>query len=265
MRGRNFAVASRGRADYHRRVPFVIAVLAGSLMLLSIRVSPVSADVLGGGQVDKDCRAGFAGVDATERASGVVCVDGDAGCDLDATADGVCRFTVSACAGLPAAGCDIVELDDIAIAGLAMVPPPLPAREGCGEPFDVAVDVGAAEGATLIARSGREVRDVDYLNLCCVTEADALAGARCAAAVEADVSGCGTVPRKATRGLAKAGTILENAGASSTAVRRAARKARRQFKRVRDAGRTVAKTSACGFSLGLVGTHGLEVSSDAIP
>jgi hypothetical protein len=274
VEGGDFVVASSARADYHRRVlpdvlshrvmPFVIAALAGSLMLTSIQVSPAAADVLGGGEPDKDCRAGFSGVDATERASGVVCVDGDPACDLDAVADGRCRFTVSACAGLEAPGCDPIELDDIAIAGLAIVPPPMPAREGCGEPFDVAVDVGEAKGATLIARSSREVRDVDYLNLCCVREADALAGARCAALVEADVSGCSDVPRKATRGFSKARSILENAGSSDAAARRAARRAKRQFKRVRNAGRAVAESRACGFSLGLVGTHGLEVSGDAI-
>jgi hypothetical protein len=233
-------------------------------MLTAIRVSPAAAEVLGGGDPEKDCRAGFAGVDATARASGVVCVDGDPACDLDATADGRCRFAVSACAGIPTPGCDTIELDDIAIAGLAIVPPPMPAREGCGEPLDVAVDVGEAKGATLLARSSREVRDVDYLNLCCVGEADPLAGARCAALVEGDVAGCAGVPRKATRGLAKARTILENAGASDAAARRAARRAKRQFKRVRNAGRAVAESSACGFSLGLVGTHGLEVSGDAV-
>jgi hypothetical protein len=269
----NFTVASRGGADYHRLVldvvahrvmPFVIAALAGSLMLASIQVSPAAADVLGGGIADVDCRAGFSGVDATERASGVVCVDGDLACDLDGIADGQCRFTVSACAGLVAPGCDTVELDDIAIAGLAIVPPRMPAREGCGEPLEVRVDVGEAKGATLIARSSREVRDVDYLTLCCVSEADPLAGVRCAALLDADVSGCANVPRKATRGLAKARTILGNPGASDAAGRRAARKAKRQFKRVRNAGRAVAESSACGFSLGLVGTHGLEVAGDAL-
>jgi len=257
-------VASSGHADYHRIVQFVIAVLAGSLMLLSSSVQPTNAEVLGGGDADKDCRAGFAGVDATERASGVVCVDGDLSCDRDATADGVCRFAVSACAGLPTPGCDTIEIESLAIAGLAMVPPALPAREGCGEPLEVAVGVGTAKGATLIARAGREVRDVDYVNLCCVTEDDALAGVRCAALVEAEVSGCASPPRKAVRGLAKAATILENAGASPAAVRRAARKARRQLKRVRSAGRALATSSACGFSLGLVGTHGMEVAADAI-
>jgi len=245
-------------------VQLVIAVLAGSLMLLSSSVQPTAAAVLGGGDADKDCRAGFAGVDATERASGVVCVDGDAACDRDATADGVCRFAVSACAGLPTPGCDTIEIDSLAIAGLALVPPALPAREACGEPLDVAVGVGSAKGATLIARAGREVRDVDYVNLCCVGVDDALAGARCAALVAAEVSGCGAVPPKAVRGLRKAATIFENAGTSPAAARRAVRKARRQFKRVRGAGRRIAKSNHCGFSLGLVGTHGMEVAGDAL-
>lgn len=243
---------------------YVIAALAGTLMLLSSSVQPTAAQVLGGGQADKDCRAGFAGVDATERSSGVVCVDGDATCDRDGTADGKCRFAVSACAGLPTSGCETVELDAISISGLALVPPALPAREGCGEPLNVAVDVGTAEGATLIARSGREVRDVDYLNLCCVTEADALAGVRCAALIHADVSGCGSIPRKVTRALTKASNVLEHAGQSSAAERRAARKGRKQFKRVRNAGRAVAQTNDCGFSLGLMGTHGIDVAGDVL-
>jgi hypothetical protein len=245
-------------------VPFVIAVLAGTLMLLSASVQPSAADVLGGGQVDKDCRAGFVGVDATEQASGVVCADGDPTCDADATADGVCRFVVSACVGLVESGCDPIQLDSMAIAGLPLAPPSLPASTGCGEPLDVTVPVGTASGATLVARSGHEVRDVDYLNLCCVTQADALSGVRCAAAVDAAVSGCGAIPRKATHGFAKAATILDHTAAAASTRRRQARKARHQFKRVRAAGQSVAQSDDCGFSLGLMGTHGIDAAGDAI-
>jgi len=42
----------------------------------------------------------------------------------------------------------------LTIAGLAIVPPPMPAREGCGEPFDVAVDVG--DRHDLVSRVERE-------------------------------------------------------------------------------------------------------------
>jgi hypothetical protein len=248
-------------------VPFVIAILAGTLMLLAASVQPTAADVLGGGQHEKDCRAGFVGVDATHLASGVVCADGDPACDMDeAGADGVCRFVVSVCAGLAQGGCAAVELDGIAVAGLSLSPPALPVSVGCGEPQEVDVPVGTAMGATLIARTGREVRDVDYLNLCCVAEADALSGPRCAAAVGAEVSGCGSIPRKATRGLAKAAALLDHTAGSARRLRRQARKARRQFKRVRAAGRRLAKRgNECGFSLGLMGTHGLEAASEALP
>ena len=49
-------------------------------------VLPGKVVVLGGGTVDRDCRVAYDGVDATDGASQVTCVDG-AACDIDGAAE----------------------------------------------------------------------------------------------------------------------------------------------------------------------------------
>lgn len=227
-----------------------------ALLLLPLLVASAPADALvaGGGLADADCRVVFDGVDATAGASGVVCTDGDPACDADGAADGVCRFAVRVCTGVALPGCNPVGLSAIAISGLALPPPPLPSEDGaCGTALDVAVPVGTAVGTTLLARGGNELRDVDYLNLCCRSGAGLFDAARCALAVDPAVSGCAgrTLPRRARKQFSAAGRLLETGEPSRKAVRRA----RKKLATVRRLARRVAGRDACGNALGLVATH----------
>jgi hypothetical protein len=141
-----------------------IAVLA----LVLAASQPAAAFVLGGGRSEADCRVAFAGVDATVGASGVVCVDGDPVCDRDGVVSGSCRFTVSVCTRVPEEGCAPSDITSLFMAGFTLAPPPLPDGAGaCGPPTETQVAAGSAQGATVLAREGTALRDVDYLNLCC--------------------------------------------------------------------------------------------------
>src|SRR5215470_7450306 len=124
-------------------------VLCGFALALATRASGV---VLGGGLADTDCTVGFEGVDATDGASGVVCIDGDPACDADATADGTCRFEIRVCTRLGEAGCSPRDITALAIAGEPFDRPALSGGTACGAPDSIAVPVGTAVGATLIAR-----------------------------------------------------------------------------------------------------------------
>jgi hypothetical protein len=90
--------------------------------------------------------------------------------------------------------------------GVALPSPVLPATEGvCGDAL--AVDVGAIESpavATLRAYRGNELREVDYLNLCCAPETGPLAAAACGLAFDPAASGCVEVPERAGRKLTRA-------------------------------------------------------------
>lgn len=220
-------------------------------------LGPVSASaiVLGGGTVDRDCRVAWEGVDATHGASQTTCVDG-AACDADGMADGVCRFEVRLCVGVEQAGCTGVRLDRIDLAGLTVVPPALPAPDGtCGETTTVAVPVGSVAAGTLLAWGGGDLRDVDYLNVCCVAADDPLAAATCAVAVDPIVSGCTEVPRRAERAFEAARDRVDLARDDPARARRLLRKAARKAARARGVGRALAKRDPCGNALGLVATH----------
>ena len=136
----------------------------------------------------------FRGVTATNVNSGVVCSDGDPECDRDGVADGTCHFDISLCTGNSGDGCETVPLSQAHVAGLQLPVPPLPSSDGtCGDALDVAVPTGPGQGATVIARDDSSLRDVDYLNLCCVAGAPtALDAARCAMATDLKASGCRT-------------------------------------------------------------------------
>lgn len=234
----------------------VIPRLAVALLLAAS--GSAGAVVLGGGTVDRDCRVAYDGVDATDGASQVTCVDG-AACDADGTADGTCRFDVRLCVGVEQAGCSGVRLDEIDVAGLSLAPPTLPAPAGtCGEASEVAVPAGGLAAGTLLAWTGRELRDVDYLNLCCLAADDPLGAARCSVAVDPTVSGCAEIPRKAERGFERARERLELAVGDPGRARRLLAKAARKVTKARNAGRKLAKRDPCGNALGLVATHARE-------
>jgi hypothetical protein len=226
-------------------------IVPAAALLLLATTGRALAVVLGGGLADADCRVAFEDVDATSGASGVVCTDGDPTCDRDGLADGQCRFAVRLCTGLTTPTCKPVTLTGLTIAGLALPEPPLPSEDGaCGAAVDVVVPVGTASGATVLARGGGELRDVDYLNLCCRSGAGLFDAARCAVAIDPEVSGC-SVPRRIRRQLAAAQRLLDAGEPSARAVRRA----RKKLRAIQRQARRLAGRDACGNALGLVASH----------
>jgi hypothetical protein len=223
------------------------------------------AFVLGGGNADKDCRVGYGGVDATNGASGVVCTDGDPACDVDGVADGTCTFAVSLCTGVPEDGCDPVEIDTIDIAGVALARPPLPSDgKSCGAKSIVGVAVGTAAGTTAVASSAGELRDVDYLNLCCRTAAAPFDASRCAVAIPPAVAGCGrALPLAVEHRFAAARTALAHAVANPDHARADFRRARHAMNHVRRTGQRLARTNQCGDTLALIASHALDMLEGA--
>jgi|SRR5581483_2660572 len=235
------------------------ATLLGALLLCS---SAAHAFVLGGGSADGDCRVAFGGVDANVGAIGVVCADGDA-CDADGAADCTCRFDVSVCTAVPLQGCAPTTIDRIAVAGLPLADPPLPSgnAEACGPPATVTVPAGMAAAATLLARGGGGLRDVDYLNLCCRPPSEPLAAARCAVDVDLEgIAGCTTahVPRAMRTAFANARKLVQHAADSPGHSRRAVRHAARILGKVRSMGQRLADKDDCGFALSLVASHAID-------
>jgi hypothetical protein len=220
---------------------------------------PAGAIVLGGGIADKDCRVAWEGADATDGTSQVTCIDGTA-CDTDGTVDGACRFDVQLCVGVEQDGCRGVALDRLDVAGVPVPAPAVPAPDGtCAEPTQVDVPVGTVAAGTVLAWTGRELRDVDYLNLCCVAQDDPLGAARCAVLVDPAVSGCATVPRRVERVFAAARDRVDRAWAEPARARRLLRKAARKAAKARKTAQKLAKRDPCGNALGLVATHARDV------
>jgi hypothetical protein len=175
-----------------------------------------AAFVQGGGAADRDCRVAFGGVNATAGASGVVCADDDA-CDLDEVIDGACRFSVSICTAVPVPDCSPTTIDRISVAGLALEPPALPAdTEACGPAVIITVPIETATGATLLAWGGGQLRDVDSLNLCCRSDTEPLAAARCALGVDLRIAGCTRtrVPQSARAEFKRARRLVERAASN---------------------------------------------------
>jgi hypothetical protein len=228
---------------------------------LAAQAVPAAAFVLGGGDAAKDCRVGFGGLDPTVGQSGVVCQDGDPSCDADGTADGACRFDVALCTGVPETGCVPSPIDTIEVAGLPFGLPPLPSLgEGCGPPLTVTVPVETAMGATVLADSGSDLADVDYLNLCCRPPGDLLAAARCALGVNiVDIVGCakGTRLQSIRAPFVQAGMLIERAAGDPAHATHLTARAVRALKKVRSRGRRLAKFQPCGDSVALIATHAL--------
>jgi hypothetical protein len=231
----------------------------GLTLLLLGPAGRAGAFVLGGGAADKDCRVAYDGVDATDGASQATCVDG-APCDADGTADGTCRFMVALCVDVAEAGCQSASVDRIDVAGLPLAPPALPAPDGtCGAPSEVDVPVGGVAGSTLLAWGGGDLRDVDYLNLCCVAADDPLGAARCAVQVDLAAAGCAAVPRRAEHGFEAARARVDRAIEAPGRARRLLGRAARKTNRARKAGQKLAATDPCGNALGLVASHAGDV------
>jgi len=241
-----------------RRLGGTSSVIAAALLASA---QPTAAFVLGGGSADGDCRVAFGGVDATAGASGVVCADG-APCDVDGVADGACHFSVSVCTAVPVDGCMPTTIDRISVAGLPLESPPLPSHtEACGTAMTVTVPVETAMGATLLASGGGGLRDVDYLNLCCRSDTEPLAAARCALGVDPRmIAGCTTarVPALVAAEFAHARRLIERAATEPARSRRFVRRAKRVLAQMRDRGRRLAAKDDCGDSVALVASHALS-------
>jgi hypothetical protein len=236
--------------------------LAVAVVLLLAIPPGGHAEVQGGGLPDTDCRMVFRGVTATNVASGVVCTDGDPTCDADGVADGTCSFAVRLCTGTQTSTCDTVPLSSASVAGLPLVPPRLPTFDGtCGPPLPAALPVGATAGATVIARDGSSLRDVDYLDLCCVAgEPTALDAARCAIDVDLRTSGCALrkIPRGARMAFTRAHDLVTAFSKEPNRVQDLHR-ALRKLAVVHRAAQRLAKHEPCGDALGLLVSYAQDV------
>jgi hypothetical protein len=229
-----------------------------ALLLALLAARPARALVLGGGFVDTDCTIAFSGVDADAGTSGVVCVDGDPTCDADGTADGVCSFAVSLCSHVSADGCGTRDVDSVHVSGLAFDPPRLDGAHHCGAPTAVSVPTGQATGATAIARAGGEIRDVDYLNLCCVAARGHADKAACAVAIDLAAAGCKRVPARMTRPFLKARHAIDRV-ADGAGAPRLVGQARRALEHAREVAQRFSQHDACGNALGLIFRHAGDV------
>jgi len=229
--------------------------------IVLLAASTAHAVVLGGGLPDKDCRMAFGALNATNGQSGVLCTDGDPECDRDGVADGVCLFTVKICTGVPLAGCDPIEIQQIDEAGLPLPRPDLPSSGfSCGRAADVVVPVGTAMAGTAIALSGGAPRDVDYLNLCCVTMPGPLDASRCAVAIDPKISGCtGPAMAVAERRFSLARDDVGRAIASPDREKIELRHAVHALQRVRRLGARIAEFDPCGDSLSLLASYAVSM------
>jgi hypothetical protein len=233
----------------------VVRPLAAAALLLAI-VQVSRAEVLGGGLPNTDCRLVFRGLDATNGNSGVVCTDGDPTCDADGVANGTCSFAVKICTGTTASGCDTATFTSVDVSGTHIPPPRVPSPDGtCGPPAALEVPVGTSTGTTVLGRDGNDLRDVDYLQLCCLAgEATPLEVARCALAVDLNVSGCGEhrIPAGVRLPFARARDLLKSVTAADSVHARSLKLALRKLGAAHGAAKRFAKHDQCGDALGLV-------------
>jgi hypothetical protein len=172
------------------------------------------------------------------------------------------------CTGTPTGACTTTPFSAITMAGLGLIPPSVPAPDGtCGPPLAAAVPVGTSAGATARARDAASLRDVDYLDLCCVSStATPLDAARCAVAVALPVSGCPArkIPLRARTAFMRARALVD-AFADAPAQRRGLDRALGRLAVVRRAGQHLAKHDECGDALGLVASYAEDAVSAARP
>ena len=235
------------------RLPF-------ALLFALVAARPARAFVLGGGFADTDCTIAFGGVDADAGASGVVCVDGDPTCDIDGVANGTCAFAPRLCTQVSANGCGTRDVDAVHVSGLAFDVPRLGGGHACVETLPVTVPTGQAVGATAIARQGGELRDVDYLNLCCVAARGPADKAACAVAADLAAAGCKRVPARIQRPFLKARHAIERV-AHGAGAPRLLRQAHRALDHAREVAQRFAQRDPCGDALGLIFRH----ASDVLP
>src|SRR5262245_48874428 len=230
----------------------------GAALILVASLGRAHAAVLGGGLPDTDCRMIFQGVSATNESSGVVCTDGDPTCDDDGVANGSCRFAVRLCTGRSSSSCDTTPLSAASVGGLKLTPPHLPAPDGtCGPDLIVDVQVDGSSGTTVLARDDTSLRDVDYLDLCCLSATPTrLDVARCAVGIDLRASGCPTrkIPLGARVAFSRARDLVKAFADRPTHPQMLAR-ALRRLAVVHRAAKHLAQHDQCGDALGLLTTY----------
>lgn len=86
----------------------------------------------------------------------------------------------------------------------------------------------------MIVRSGDELKDVDYLALCCQAASSRFGAVRCALALDPSIAGCSRpVPEHFTAVLEKAGAFVDQAASDAAAERGATKRAREPLPHVR--------------------------------
>ena len=111
---------------------------------------------------------------------------------------------------------------------------------------------------TAIARGGAEVRDVDYLNLCCVVAPGTADAAACALSADLAAAGCKRVPPGVKRPFSKARRAITRV-ANGAGAPRLVKQARRALDRARTVAQRFAERDACGNALGLIARHAADV------
>jgi len=237
------------------------------LGLALARAAPAGARVLGGGAASSDCTIAFDGVDATDGASGVLCVDGDPACDADGVADGTCRFSVAVCARAVAPQCGPSSaVDAVDVAGLSLALPALPASTTtCAPPSPVAVLAGTVAATTLLARQGGALKDVDFLDLCCARSATRFGALGCALEVEPSAAGCpaGVLPAGVARRFDRMRLAFGAAAQDPDHAAKPFRTIAAGLKSVRTLAKRIARHDACGDALGLVVKHAQDMLAAA--
>jgi hypothetical protein len=162
---------------------------------------------------------------------------------------------------MSADGCGTRDVDSVHVSGLAFDQPRLNGTHSCGEPTGVGVATGHAAGATAIARDGGEIRDVDYLNLCCIAAPGTADKARCAVDADLAAAGCKHVPAGVKRPFLKARRAIDRLAEGAGARRHLLNQARRALDHAREVAQRFAQRDACGNALGLMARH----ASDVLP
>jgi hypothetical protein len=125
----------------------------------------------------------------------------------------------------------------------------------------VAVPEGRSAIATVLARDGSSLRDVDYLNLYCVSgEPTVRDAARCAVGVDLRTSGCRLrrIRRGARMAFARAHDLVAGFAKDPSRVTDLHR-ALRKLAVVRRAAQHLAKHDQCGDALGLIVSYAQDV------
>jgi len=109
-----------------------------------------------------------------------------------------------------------------------------------------------------LPRDAGEIRDVDYLNLCCVAAPGTADKAACAVDVDLAAAGCKRVPARVKQPFLKARRAIDRV-ADGAGASRLVKQARRALDHARDVAQRFAQRDPCGNALGLIARHAANV------